>query len=160
MKFRWLLVPLGLFIALGISAQTIDAPSGVNIFSTSTLTNVYTASSSVDVQSWDSVSVVANVGTTQANAIANLKLQWSYDNSTWVDHPVLTAQSIANQETPYTLSSKQITISLSNSAPAYIEVLPRNARYFRTVIKSTNAFTTGTISINVQKMNNNTGATK
>lgn len=154
MKFRWLVIPLG-FIAIALRAQSVDAPSGITIFSTQTLTNVYTATTVLDVQSYDSVGVIASTGTTQALAIANFKPQWSHDQTTWSDVPVLAAQTIVGTETPYTITSKQITYSLTNGAPNYVEVFPRSARYFRFMIKSTNVFTTGTLNITANKMNNN-----
>lgn len=154
MKFRWFLIPVG-FIAITLSAQTIDVPNGgTTIFSTQTLTNVYTASSVVDVQSFDSIGVIASTVTTQALAIANIKPQWSHDTNTWSDVSVLQSNAIASLETPYTITSKQVTMSLTNGAPNYVEVYPRNARYFRVMVKSTNDFTSGTLKIVVQKMNN------
>lgn len=151
--FRRFLILLG-FIAINVSAQSIDSTTGTVVFSTSTLTNVYTASSSVDLQSYDSVSVIAATVTTQNHAIATLKPQWSQDNVSWVDESYLLTNASSGFEQPYSIFSKAVTITLTNSAPSYVEAYPRQGRYFRTLVKSTNAFTTGTIKITVQKMNN------
>jgi len=152
MKYLWF-IPLG-FIAIVLSAQSIDAPSGITIFNTSTLTNITASSTAVDVQGWDSVSVIATVPSSHADDVAKINPQWSNDNTSWVDQPTFITNSISGRNMQFDMFSRQITLQMTNAALGYVELFPRQARYFRVQVKSTNIFTVGTINITVQKMNN------
>lgn len=155
MKLKYIAVLALAFGVLSVVAQSTDAPSGINIFSTQTLTNVYTASTVMDCQSYNSASIIASIGTTQNVGVVNFKPQWSNDSTIWADIPVTGTNGVnSSQEVPFTFNSKMITMSLSNSTPSYLELYPRSARYFRVVVKSTNVFTTGTLNITAQKLNN------
>jgi hypothetical protein len=152
MKIRWL-IPLG-FIAVALFAQSVDTPSGITIFSTSTLTNIFAASSTVDLNSYDSVSIVATVPTAQANAVGKIKAQWSNDSTSWVDNGVIFTNVLSATDMQYDLYGKLVTLQMTNAALGYVDMFPRQARYFRLQVKSTNFFTTATINITAQKMNN------
>ena len=134
--------------------QSVKSGSPQTLLSASTLTNVYQSTVGVDLQSYDSISVRASVPTQQAAGLAKIKPQWSQDGTNWGDALIATNAPPASGEIQQGLSSKVVILSLATNINTYTERFQREARYFRLQHSSTNVFTTGTMTLQIQLMNN------
>lgn len=109
------------------------------------LTNAYVNSDPIDLKSYDSVTIMIKIGTTQAKT-CNTKFQWSMDGTTYADEPCLVNGTVASGEQPQVPSARRVDIDISTTANHYIERFHRLAQFLRVAVKS-DATTTGTISI-------------
>lgn len=123
------------------------------IRSTAVVTNIYQSTTAIDLQNYDSVVTVITVPTANAGDFALIKSQWSDDQSTWVDEPVLNSGNASGTETVFTPTSRVVQLAMTNTASAFIDRSRRLARYFRYQVKSTNV-TTATMQITATPMSN------
>lgn len=158
MKKLALLFGVALAAATLAHGQTVNQGAPLVLFTNQTLTNVWTAGASVDLQSYDSFSlatVITNKGGVWPTAdVAKLKFQWSDDNVVWRDESVLVAGTATSSDQPYTVLARSVQIPLASPTVNYVERFRRAARYFRPSVQSTNVFTSGTISVQIKQMNN------
>lgn len=153
MKNYALLLGVALAVAASAHGQSVrdGAPSALVV--NSTLTNVWTAGDSLDLKSYDSVALVMRTTTNQATGLAQIKFQWSNDNTVWADEAVLAAGTAGSVEQPYSALARVVQVPMTNSI-VYVERFRRVARYFRPSVSSTNVFTTGRVTVTAQPANN------
>jgi len=155
MRIHWLTSAL-VAVAASVYGQTVQDGGTTNLFPNATLTNVYTASSSIGLKSYDSVAYTIKIGSAQASGVAKIKSQWSADNSNWYNEMVLDSGTSSSGETQFNPTPKVLIIPMSTGTNTfYIERSRRLARYFRFSVASTNTFTTGTLQIEAKPANNN-----
>lgn len=143
------------------SAAFADKPFEVGdrgsttIFTNQTLSASYVAASNVlDLNSYDSASVVATVNNGVTGVTVSLLYQWSLNGTTWVTEQALNAGTVSSTEAPYTALNRRIDFSgATSSSTPYIERVRRLSRYFRVQVKGSTA-TTATVAITAIPMNN------
>lgn len=126
------------------------------IFASATPGATYSFSTSIDLMSWDSVTLLTAVTVNETAKTANLKFQWSIDNTTFYDETTDTASASSGAEQPFVPYTYRIDISLDSAGTNYlagdIRRLRRLARYFRAGIKSD--ATTGKVAISILQLCN------
>ncbi len=154
------LVAIFLFAASSAWSQTVRDGSFTTIFTNQTLTTSYVSGTiQLDLKSYDSVVLEADVGNAVAGRSVTIKYQWCLDNTIttpiWIDEPALSAGSASGTtgEVPYTPYSRVISLTATNTALPYIERERRLSRFFRVQVKADSA-TTATLSIKAVPMNN------
>lgn len=147
-------------MAVGETQVNVGAPTA--IFTNQNLTNAYVFSSVVNLQSYDSLAIMAVTSTRSASNIwdtgqAIMKYQWAMTTNsggTWADEPVLTAGTATSTEQPYTYLAKTVQISLGTNL-YFPDRVRRLAKFFRVGVKSTNSFTTNALlRVDVLQQNN------
>ena len=133
--------------------SAIQLGAATSLRADAVLTTAYVASSSVDLKSYDSVSVRVAVGAVaDAARTGNIKFQWSIDDLTWNDEPINVNGTPSGTELHQTPYSRVIDLNLA-SGRMYIERFERLMRYFRVSVKS-DAATAATVLIESFKLSN------
>lgn len=130
---------------------SVQGPA-VAIKADGTLTNAYVrypTTGTVDMGSWTSVTVFVKIGTAQSKT-CNLKFSWSHDGTTWFNEQAEVAGTASAPDQPYTPYDRRVDVSLADNSVTYSCRFNRMAQHF-TVLAKSDATTTGTISISVQK---------
>lgn len=130
--------------------------AAITIKSNGTLTDSYVRypttiaeAGPADMGSWTSVTVFVTIGTAQAKT-CNLKFSWSHDGTTWFNEQVEVAGTASAPDQPYTPYDRRVDLSLADNSITYSCRFNRMAKYF-TVLAKSDATTTGTVAILVQK---------
>ena len=145
-----------LALVLGCYANDVFRRSGPvrTIFPTAALTNVYTSSQPIDLNTADGAGINLSVGTVVDPAVTvSLKYQWSDDSTAWEDGQVLVTGTASATEQPYTALTRVVQVNCTNGV-TYVENVMRVKRWFRCQVKGS-AVTTGTVSIVGVSLNNN-----
>lgn len=137
-----------------IEAQEVQPGAVTVVFTNRTLSTTYLFSDSLNLESYDSVYVLINIGTTNVNDVAKIKPQWSHDDSAYFDEPILTQGTTVGSETPYTVTSRVIQINMWGATNSYPERYRRLGKFLRFAVASTNVTTSGKLSISGKKENN------
>jgi hypothetical protein len=153
MKIRYAFVASLMIATVWAAAQQVQSGGLIRLLGPTTLTSSYVATTNIDLQSYDSCTLIITVPTSQAAANGKVKPQWSSDGTTFYDEPVLSAGTTSGGETPFTISSRVYAIDMSNPTNTFVDRTRRLSRYFRCSISSTNV-TTGTLQIDVKPENN------
>jgi hypothetical protein len=145
---------------MGAGAQFLSVQGGAptTLLATTTLTASYQFTTSVDLQSYDSLAVETTVTLVQTGKTANIRIQWSHDDTNWTSYETVDASSaVSANDQPVVPYIKRIDLSMDSAASTYIgsdmRRLQRKARFVRLAYKS-DAVTTGKIAITSYKMNN------
>lgn len=123
-----------------------------------TLTASYVTSTSIDLSGFNSASVEYRVVIAQAGQTANVKAQWSNDDTNYWDEPIWFNPTQAGTdagnslEVSSAMSDRVVNIALDN-ARSVGERFYREARYLRFSAKA-GGVTTATLAIFVTPLNN------
>lgn len=128
-----------------------------------TLTNSYQASQKVALEGYNGVSLLFNIGRTNALCNVELKPQWGrYDQSgtniVWADESIVTEAAASGSEIVQTPYSRVIFLSMDPTAAVYratySERFNRQDQLFRVQMKTTNAATLGKVEVIINPLNN------
>lgn len=140
--------------AVRMASSPVAAATTQTIRADGTLTGSYVSATTVlDLANYNTVAIRAAVGTAQAGKVANLKFQWSFDNTNFSDEPANVEGAVSGTEIPYTPYSRRVDLAMDTAGASYIERLNRMARYLRVQAKS-DGVTTGTLAITASRFNN------
>jgi hypothetical protein len=119
-----------------------------------TLTSSYVASSSIDLEQFDSATIeVVSVGN-QAKTLY-LAYQWSHDDSVWFTEKALTAGTATGGVHPFVANDKQIQIDLTTAGNLWTDRAYKQARFFRVQCKEAAGTTTATVAVSATPRNLN-----
>lgn len=122
--------------------------------SAATLTASYVASSAIDLENFDSVSIRITSSAADAGKILHALYEWSHDNTTFYKEQAISFGTVSGDEIPGNSYDYRLTRAMDNAIAISIRA-NKQERYFRMKVKEAAGTSTATVTITATPRNLN-----